>query len=193
MVGHAIIWMSLVPVKPLGTVSTLGLTFAFCDCEVTAMDIRPIGLEHREAVNRVLKEEWNCPPSISRGRAIDTTVLPGFVSLDGRRINGAVTYLIDQGEWEIVTLNSFDENKGIGTALIQAVLDVAKEAKCRRVWLITTNDNAHAIRFYQKKGFEWVATHRNAMEVSRAMKPAIPLLGLDGIPLKHEIEFEIKQ
>ena len=32
---------------------------------------------------------------------------------------------------------------------------------------------------------------RNAMEVSRKMKPEIPLIGDNSIPLRHEIEFEM--
>jgi hypothetical protein len=33
--------------------------------------------------------------------------------------------------------------------------------------------------------------YRNAMDVSRKRKPFIPLTGMDGIPLRHEIEFEM--
>jgi hypothetical protein len=57
--------------------------------------------------------------------------------------------------------------------------------------LITTNDNVAALRFYQKRGFTLAALHKNALEQSRRLKPQIPLLGLDGIPLRDEIELEI--
>lgn len=33
--------------------------------------------------------------------------------------------------------------------------------------------------------------YRNALEGSRKLKPDIPLIGDDGIPLRHEIEFEL--
>ena len=147
--------------------------------------------EYREAVNKILYDEWGCPPSISRGRAIDTTVLPGFVSVTGAGINGVLTYTIENSQCEIVTLNSLEENKGIGTALIKAVLAAAKERRCGRVWLVTTNDDIGAIRFYQKKGFNLVAVHINAMDKARELKPVIPLIGMDGIPIRHELEFEI--
>lgn len=156
------------------------------------MDIQPIDAKYRDAVNVLLKKEWNCPPSVSRGNAIDTTLLPGFVSLSGNQINGVITYNIKNSECEIVTLNSFEENKGVGTALINAVRSVAKDNKCARIWLITTNDDINAIRFYQIKGFEWVATHINAMNTSRKIKPSIPLTGMYHIPIKHELEFEMK-
>lgn len=106
-------------------------------------------------------------------------------------IKGVVTYKIENSECEIVTLNSFEENKGVGTVLVHAVLDVAKKCKCKRLWLITTNDDINAIHFYQKKGFDLAAAHINAMGISRQLKPSIPLIGLDHIPIKHELEFEI--
>jgi GNAT superfamily N-acetyltransferase len=139
----------------------------------------------------MLRDEWYCPPLISRGKIIDTTILPGFLFIEDKKIKGIITYNIIGEECEIVTLNSFEENKGIGTALINGVLDIAKKNNCNRVWMITTNDDVNAIRFYQKKGFDLKAAHINAMEISRKLKPSIPLIGMDNIPIKHELEFEI--
>lgn len=156
------------------------------------MNIQPIDAQYRDAVDIILKKEWNCPPSVSRGNVIDTTVSPGFISLTDNSVNGVITYNIENSECEIVTLNSFQENKGVGTALINAVYSVAKAKECNRLWLITTNDDIDAIRFYQIKGFEWVAIHINAMNLSRKIKPSIPLTGMYNIPIKHEIEFEMK-
>ena len=155
------------------------------------MRLQKINEKYRDTVNQILKDEWHCPPSISRGKIIDTTILPGFLFIEDDKIKGIVTYNIDNEECEIVTLNSFEENKGIGTALIRGVLDIAKKSDCKRIWLITTNDDINAIRFYQKKGFDLKAAHINAMEISRKLKPSIPLIGMDSIPIKHELEFEI--
>ncbi len=83
------------------------------------------------------------------------------------------------------------EKARIGTALIDAVKDVATMAHCKRLWLITANDNMAALRFYQKRGFLLVAVYRNAVEQSRRLKPEIPLVGIDGIPLRDEIELEL--
>jgi acetolactate synthase regulatory subunit len=58
------------------------------------------------------------------------------------------------------------------------------------VWLITTNDNPSAIRLYQKRGFDIIALHVNAVRESRKIKPEIPLKGYDDIPILYEIEFE---
>lgn len=155
------------------------------------MYLQEINEKFRDAVNRILWEEWHCPPSISKGNIIDTTVLPGFLIIKEDEIKGVVTYHIKNEECEIVTLNSFEENTGIGTALINGVMNIARECNCKRVWLITTNDDINAIRFYQRKGFDLKAAHINAMDRSREMKPSIPLIGMDHIPIKHELEFEI--
>ena len=77
-----------------------------------------------------------------------------------------------------------------GEALVKAVERVVTQSSCRRLWFITTNDNLNALRFYQKRGFELVSVHRNALEKSRKLKPVIPLIGIDSIPLRDEIELE---
>jgi DNA-3-methyladenine glycosylase I len=102
-----------------------------------------------------------------------------------------VTYRIEGEACEIVSLDSTIETIGIGSALIQAVRDTAASAGCKRLWLVTTNDNMAALRFYQKRGFVLVAVHRNALDESRRLKPEIPLVGIDGIPLRDEIELEL--
>ena len=79
---------------------------------------------------------------------------------------------------------------GVGTALLDAVRDAAVQAGCRRIWLITTNDNLRALGFYQKRGYRLVAVHRDALQRSRELKPSIPLVSPDGIPLRDEIELE---
>jgi ribosomal protein S18 acetylase RimI-like enzyme len=90
-----------------------------------------------------------------------------------------------------VTIDTKQSSRGIGTALIEAVKNAAREANCKRLWLITTNDNLNALRFYQKRGFVLVAIHRNALARSRQLKPEIPLVGAGGIPLRDEIELEM--
>ncbi len=105
---------------------------------------------------------------------------------------GLVTYRLEAVECEIVTIDSLIEGIGIGTALIDTVKAAAVAAKCERLWLITTNDNVKALRFYQRRGFALVAVYRNALEESRRLKPEIPLVGMHGIPLRDEIELELR-
>lgn len=58
------------------------------------------------------------------------------------------------------------------------------------IMLITTNDNISALYFSQKRGFDRGRLYRYALDESRKIKPQIPMIGTNGIPIKHEIEFK---
>ena len=104
---------------------------------------------------------------------------------------GLLTYEILDAECEIVTLDSVRPGAGVGSALVQAVNTAARRAGCRRLWLVTTNDNLHALGFYQRRGFAIVAVHRDAVEQARRIKPQIPRVGQRGIPIRDELELEM--
>jgi ribosomal protein S18 acetylase RimI-like enzyme len=103
-----------------------------------------------------------------------------------------VTYHLQDGECEVLSLDSLQEGIGIGTALLDAIAEEARASGCRRAFLITTNDNIGAIRFYQKRGWRMVAVYPGAVDKSRKIKPAIPLTGSHGIAIRDEIEFELR-
>jgi GNAT superfamily N-acetyltransferase len=153
--------------------------------------IQPLNIADREWVSEFMLEHWGSNKAISRGVVYYPQDLPGFVALYEREKVGTVTYNNTGTSCEIVTINSIHPFSGVGTALIEAVRDIALKSGCQRLWLITTNDNMNALRFYQKRGFELVAIHRNALDISRKLKPEIPLTGNDGIPLRDEIELEM--
>ena len=153
--------------------------------------IRAITPEDQNWIAELLTEHWGAHLVVSRGQTHDASKLPGFVALlDGENV-GLVTYQIEKEACELVTLDSWRENLGVGSALIEAVKRIALAAGCRRLWLITTNDNLHALGFYQKRGFHLVAVHANALAESRKIKPSIPEIGTHGIPLRDEIELQI--
>jgi ribosomal protein S18 acetylase RimI-like enzyme len=153
--------------------------------------IRTIQESDRPQIAEILKEYWGTPKIISRGVAHNADLLPGFIAFANGRIIGVLTYKIIGDNCEIVTLNSLRENIGIGNALILEAQQAAQVLGCKKLWLITTNDNLSAIRFYQKRGFRIAAIHVGAIEKSRQLKPEIPLLGDDDIPICDEIEMEM--
>ena len=153
--------------------------------------IRSVDKEDRNWIAQFLDEYWGSTRIVSRGQVYLAHLLPGFVALVDEAHAGLVTYRFGADDCEIVTFNSLQEGLGIGTALIEAVKEVASEEDCRRLWLITTNDNMQALRFYQKRGFHLVAVYPSALDESRKIKPEIPLFGKDGIPLRDEIELEL--
>ncbi|MCI0394418.1 MAG: GNAT family N-acetyltransferase [Chloroflexi bacterium] len=160
---------------------------------MAGLSIVALDEQQRPWANELLAAEWGAADRIvTRGRVYDATALPGFVALDQGRPVGLLTYRLEGDECEIISLNSLAEGQGIGTALLAAAQEAARAAGCWRLWLITTNDNLAALRFYQRRGFTLAALYPNSLEESRRLKPQIPLIGLDGIPLRDEIELEMR-
>jgi ribosomal protein S18 acetylase RimI-like enzyme len=149
--------------------------------------------EHDRAWVLEMVREWGADFVVARGRRVYAARLPGFraVGPDAENL-GLATYEIIGAECQLVTLHAIRRQSGIGTGLLAAVRAVAAAAGCRRLWLITTNDNLDALRFYQRRGFELVAVHRGLREVARRLKPSIPLVGDFGIPIRDEIELELR-
>ena len=158
-----------------------------------SISIRELTDSDRDWVESVFREYWGGEFIVSRGKAYHAKDVKGVcaVNTKGERV-GLATYYIKRHECEMVSLNAFTKVAGIGTMLVDAVKRTARVAGCSRLWLTTTNDNLDAIRFYQRRGFQLVAVHPNAMEVSRKLKPSIPEVGNFGIPLRDELEFEIR-
>jgi hypothetical protein len=74
---------------------------------------------------------------------------------------------------------------------MDGVRDHAVAAAHRRLWLVTTNDNTRALRFYQLWGMDFCAFYPHGARRSRRVKPSLPERGADGIRLEHELEFEL--
>jgi ribosomal protein S18 acetylase RimI-like enzyme len=153
--------------------------------------VRPIERGDRLWVVRWLEDAFGDLTVARKGVLIDASVLPGFVATDGGRRVGLLAYEAAHGECEVVAIISTEEGRGIGRALMDAVRDHAAAAGYRRLWLITTNDNARAFRFYQLWGMDLCAFYRHGVRRSRKVKPSLPERGADGIPLDHELEFEL--
>jgi len=85
-----------------------------------------------------------------------------FVLREGSRVIGMVSLL-----WSISTalggkvafledmiLEPSFQGKGLGSQLITHAIDYAKKQKCKRITLLSDNDNTDAHRFYERFGFE---------------------------------------
>lgn len=155
------------------------------------MEIKIISSENRQVINDFIISHWFSTDMVVKGQVFDMTSMDGFVMYDEETIIGLATYRIKDNECEIMSLDSLREKQGIGTVLINKVIEAAAKEKCTKVKLITTNDNLNAMRFYQKRGFDMVHLYHNALNISRKLKPSIPMLGDYDIPLRHELEFEM--
>jgi GNAT superfamily N-acetyltransferase len=127
------------------------------------------------------------------GELLEPLNYPALLAEADGEISGMLTYVPDPGwgQCEFLTLHATEQWHGVGTALIEAMEQLAAGHECARLWLITTNDNVDALRFYQRRGFQLAAVHRHAVEDSRSrLKPEIPVVGAYGIPMHDEIELE---
>jgi RimJ/RimL family protein N-acetyltransferase len=156
------------------------------------VELRPLTENDHAWVERFIRERWGAPEVAGRGRLQRPADLAGFAVFEGDEPTGVVTYAIDGEDCEIVTIDSVAQGRGVGTVLVKAVEKAARDAGCSRLWLITTNDNVRAQRFYERCGFTLVAVHRGAVSESRKLKPEIPLVGADGIPIEDELELELR-
>ena len=155
-------------------------------------EIKELDQNHRNQVYKFMEKEWGALNIVSLGKIYNAKMLNGFVALKHEKVVGFVLYHIENNECEIVAIYSDIENKGIGTALINIMKNFAIKNNCKRLFLITTNDNIRAIAFYQKKGFSIIKVYVDSVKNSRKLKPQIPLVADNGIPIRDEIEFEIK-
>ena len=146
---------------------------------------------YREFVNKKIIASWAGPYVVSNDVLHETRTHNGFVALSDGEVTGYILYNIVNGDCEITVLESIYERRGIGRALVNMVIQIAKDSDCHRVWLVTTNDNTHAIRFYQRFGFVLREVHIDSIDEARILKPQIPATGNDGIPIAHEFEFEM--
>ena len=135
-------------------------------------------------------ENWFSTYMSIRGEIVDGTKLDGFLLQENNEIIGLVTYIFFGDICEIVSLDSKKENIGIGTALVKEIEKVAINNNCKKMRLIATNDNLRALQFYQKRGYYLTKLYPNAMDEVRKVKPGVPLIGENDIPLRDEIELE---
>lgn len=150
--------------------------------------IRRLSRDDRPHLKDFWTLQWGGAEMIVRGEVVHCDQVDGFVYGNWE---GLITFRMRDDGCEITSLNSLCPGRGIGRGLVEAVIHEAKSSGCRRVFLVTTNDNLHALGFYQRRGFELVAIHRAALAESRRLKPSIPLIGANNIPLRDEIEMEV--
>ncbi|MEV4757748.1 GNAT family N-acetyltransferase [Micromonospora sp. NPDC049559] len=157
----------------------------------STLAVRPAAAADRERVVRLLGDSWGGTTVVVHGRAYDAAELPALVAERAGALAGLLTYEITDAGLEIVTLDAVHRRGGVGGALLDAAVAVARGVGASRVWLVTTNDNLDALRFYQRRGLRIVAVAPGAVDAARVRKPSIPLVGEYGIPLHDELTLEL--
>jgi ribosomal protein S18 acetylase RimI-like enzyme len=139
-----------------------------------------------------LRRVWGDTAVARKGELIDPLTLEGFVALDGNVRVGLLTFDVRGDEFEVVTLQADRHGMGVGRALMDAARDRAVERGAQRLWLVTTNNNVRAFGFYQRWGMQLRSVHIDGVATSRMLKPTIPLVDDVGLPIRDELEFELR-
>jgi GNAT superfamily N-acetyltransferase len=122
-----------------------------------------------------------------RGEMFDV-LAPGLGLVAGDGL-GLLTYRVDADAIELTGVAAEPRGHGTGTALVEALVELAPAMGAARIWVVTTNDNLDALAFYQRRGFRLSAVRIGAIdEARRTLKPALPVLGEHGIEMHDEIE-----
>jgi len=152
--------------------------------------VREATLADRPTIDAFLHAH-NADVVARRGELVDAREHRALIALDGDRLAGVVTFIPGDGSCEALTVHAAESGGGAGTAMLDALAELAVVEGWRRIWLITTNDNLDALRFYQRRGFRLAELRPGAVDRSRQEKPQIPRTGDYGIPLHDEIDLAL--
>jgi GNAT superfamily N-acetyltransferase len=153
--------------------------------------VRPLVGGDRRWVIELMRKRWAGEVQVTNGRARDASLLEGFVAEEKGELLGLATFEVRGADCELITLDSLREQAGIGSSLVAAVAGEAWRQGCRRLSVVTTNDNVRALRFYQRRGFVLSALRKGVVGKSRRIKPEIPELGCYDIPIRDELELTL--
>src|SRR5262249_42169662 len=145
-----------------------------------------------DEVLRALNTAWGGAVVVGHGVRYDVGTLAALIAERDGELVGVLTYVIEDDAMEVVTIDSMAPQSGAGSALLAAAVRTARVAGAGRLWLITTNDNLDALRFYQRRGLRLVGLVPDAVAASRVLKPSIPEIGAYGIPIRDELTLEMR-
>ncbi len=141
-------------------------------------------------IRALLDERWGGQEQVVDGESYRPAELPGFIAaIDDERVGYAALRVLGDVA-EIGVIDAIRPREGIGTALLDALVDSARSRGCARCRAVTTNENRVAQEFYGSLGFELVSVRDDAVTRSRLIKPTIPLEGGDGTPITDELVYE---
>src|SRR4029077_13806261 len=133
---------------------------------MAGIEVRPLGEADRDWARGFLREHGR-EVVAAHGELFIPLDLPGLVAWAEEERAGLLMYRMGPDACEVMSIHSEREGIGAGTALLEEAAQVARAAGRSRLWLITTNDNTHALRFYQRRGFRLVAVRPGAIDEAR--------------------------
>lgn len=142
--------------------------------------------DDREWIHQLWMDQFGDISRVIQHEIIECHKLEALIAWeDGERV-GCITYRMKEDEAEIASLHVLRSGKGIGSRLVRALEEKARQWGLLQISLIITNDQLKWLAFYQKSGFRLGEVFWGAMDKARKIKPSIPLIGQDGIPIRDE-------
>ncbi len=143
-------------------------------------------------IKELMNKYWGGEPLVIRAQNYYPSKLEGIFALNKDEIIGFLFFDVQDEYCEIVVFEVLKKFQGVGTRMLEKLKDITKNKDCNRIFLMTNNDNLDALRFYQRRGFQICAIHIDSVKESRKLKPGIPMTGEYNIPLRDEIDLELK-
>jgi ribosomal protein S18 acetylase RimI-like enzyme len=153
-----------------------------------AFEIRAVD---RTTLEDLLRLRWSDSTMFVRGRLLAPQDVEALGAYFDNRLQGMVTWRIEEGTLYMLTMDNVTDQRGVSTALVNAMLALGRSKGFPFMRALLTNDNWPGFRWYQKRGFRIVAVHPGIVDMMRQLKPSIPEKGVDGIGIHDEIELEI--
>jgi hypothetical protein len=142
---------------------------------MTTVTARQAEEADRAELDALFVRLWGATQVIAHDERMDLRTLPTLVAVDGSgEFAGALVWRPDGDAVEVAGIGAVASGGGVGTALLDAA------------------DNTGALRFYQRRGLCIVAVDAGAVDRARVIKPEMPLVGFDGIPLRDELRLEME-
>jgi GNAT superfamily N-acetyltransferase len=158
--------------------------------------VRPAAPADRAAVDAIHTQPWGGPYVVAHDTRYDLRSLPTLVAVGAPgavdAVAGALVWRLDERGLEVVSIAARSPGGGAGGTLLAGAVATARQHGARRLWLVTTNDNLPALRFYQRRGLRIAGVDIGAVDRARKIKPTIPTVGIDGIALRDELILELR-
>jgi hypothetical protein len=102
-----------------------------------------INIDDQHQRNRVIKlfsELWGSTKMAISSGCYDIKNLKGFIAVQSNKILGIITYVSRKNEIEVISLDSLNENQGIGSKLLIEIEQKCIQESKNKIKIITTED-----------------------------------------------------
>ena len=129
--------------------------------------ILPARVEHLDAIAALEEQCFSCPwPRDLFARQLQSPRHVLLCALEGEELLGytGFEYVLDEGYIGNVAVNPAHRRQGLGRALVQAMIDKARERELAFLTLEVRAGNTPARALYESMGFQTVGVRKNYYE-----------------------------